>query len=338
MTRYRWTAAAVGAVLLGVGVPTAAAVTPAQAPTDPCPSSSETSDGVVTTDEVVDGVDAVACDLIGLELRPPAPQDANGELPTIEIPPPGEGVEMSLFALEAEDDVSYYVGVNLDGELELGAPEKEVAVGSGACEDGAYNLLTYPMNLNETFNIKVATFPNYVNEADTRASIVDGLRAWPRVHNDCDMTDNVNATAEDGGGSDAVSSVGPGGCNQVGNDQLSLITFGGLPNNLLGGTCRHIVYSHIGNYSDGGDLRLNSVDWEWTNRPNRENCVELDIQSVVAHEAGHWWGIGHVGASAHPNLTMRDSAGTNGGPFRCNDKMRTLGKGDVLGMRDYYRQ
>ncbi|WP_307050327.1 matrixin family metalloprotease [Streptomyces achromogenes] len=53
------------------------------------------------------------------------------------------------------------------------------------------------------------------------------------------------------------------------------------------------------------------------------------MRSVATHEAGHVFGLAHSGAG-HENLTMFASS------FACSTSARTLGKGDVLGLRTLY--
>ncbi|MFJ6297517.1 hypothetical protein ACIQJX_29700 [Streptomyces griseoviridis] len=55
------------------------------------------------------------------------------------------------------------------------------------------------------------------------------------------------------------------------------------------------------------------------------------MRSVGTHEAGHVFGLGHVG-SGHSNLTMYTNS------FTCKTIARTLGKGDVLALRSIYEE
>jgi predicted Zn-dependent protease len=52
-----------------------------------------------------------------------------------------------------------------------------------------------------------------------------------------------------------------------------------------------------------------------------------DLQSVATHEFGHALGLGHV---SNPSLTMHHFA-----PY-CSTAPRTLGRGDVRGLRALY--
>lgn len=53
------------------------------------------------------------------------------------------------------------------------------------------------------------------------------------------------------------------------------------------------------------------------------------MRAVGTHEAGHVFGMGHV-FDGHSNLTMYANS------FMCDAKARTLGYGDVLGLRKKY--
>lgn len=116
-----------------------------------------------------------------------------------------------------------------------------------------------------------------------------------------------------------------------------LFALGPLPNNettlVYGRTCRFGIYSGGQVAIVAGDIRLNATV-NWTTTPHADGCNnEIDVRSVVTHEAGHWWGLGHVDPVLHPGLTMR---GGVGGSFPCTTWMRTLGLGDMQGMRFLY--
>lgn len=299
-----------------------------------CPSATEVADGFVAVEEVPEGTDVVMCDLVGIRIEVPGSEPAtSAETPAaVQIPSVGEGIEMAGYSPDGTS-VEFSVVVENDGNLTY----KEAGAGAGGgedpCTDEANNQLGGGyLNNNETFNIKTTTIPGYLNEDKTRESIVSGIRAWPQLFNDCDLADNVDVTVVDGGGSTDGSSANASGCDSANNNSTSVFTFGSLPGNLVGLTCRHIIYTAAGNYSDGGDVRLHTY-WAWTNEPDRADCQELDIQSIATHEAGHWWGAAHVDDANHPRLTMRD-----GGieAVACRSALRTLGKGDVLSMRAIY--
>ncbi|MFG3013022.1 matrixin family metalloprotease [Streptomyces cinerochromogenes] len=77
------------------------------------------------------------------------------------------------------------------------------------------------------------------------------------------------------------------------------------------------------------DVRFNTHDYDFTNKPTRSCSNKYAIRSVGTHEAGHVFGLAHVG-DGHENLTMFTNS------FICATKARTLGKGDVLALRSVY--
>ena len=77
------------------------------------------------------------------------------------------------------------------------------------------------------------------------------------------------------------------------------------------------------------DVRFNTHDFTFTGNPAAGCNRAYDIRSVATHEAGHVFGLAHAGAG-HENLTMYANS------FACSTTARTLGKGDVLGLRSLY--
>lgn len=77
------------------------------------------------------------------------------------------------------------------------------------------------------------------------------------------------------------------------------------------------------------DVRFNTYDHDFTDKPTSSCSNKFDIRSVGTHEAGHVFGLKDI-AGAHDNLTMYESS------IRCSTRARTLGKGDVLGLRSIY--
>jgi hypothetical protein len=77
------------------------------------------------------------------------------------------------------------------------------------------------------------------------------------------------------------------------------------------------------------DVRFNTRDQDFTNKPTSKCSNKYDTRSVGTHEVGHVFGLGHVGSGheASPCTPTRSP---------CNTKARTLGKGGVLALRSIY--
>lgn len=74
------------------------------------------------------------------------------------------------------------------------------------------------------------------------------------------------------------------------------------------------------------DIRINTA-YRWTVTPTSGCSNQWDLQSVLTHEFGHFFGLLHVSESTHGNLVM--STKING---TCQTNERTLGKGDLRAM------
>ncbi|MFJ4694907.1 matrixin family metalloprotease [Streptomyces sp. NPDC088766] len=77
------------------------------------------------------------------------------------------------------------------------------------------------------------------------------------------------------------------------------------------------------------DVRFNIGDHAFTDRLTDTCSRTYDVRSVATHEAGHVFGLAHVGRG-HESQTMFTNS------FACSTTARTLGRGDVLGLRALY--
>jgi hypothetical protein len=104
------------------------------------------------------------------------------------------------------------------------------------------------------------------------------------------------------------------------------------------GSTGYLGLACIWSYVDGGrgpaaidaDIILNST-YAWSTGPTFSGS-EYDVTSVVSHEAGHVFGLGHAGDSASPSqLTMSGS-----GVYPGSIYARLLGAGDLEGLTTLY--
>ncbi|MBW8792700.1 MAG: matrixin family metalloprotease [Streptomyces sp.] len=77
------------------------------------------------------------------------------------------------------------------------------------------------------------------------------------------------------------------------------------------------------------DVRFDTADHDFTNKPTASCSNKYDVRSVGTHEAGHVFGLKDI-YGAHDNLTMCGSS------ILYSTRARTLAKGDVLGLRNIY--
>jgi hypothetical protein len=94
------------------------------------------------------------------------------------------------------------------------------------------------------------------------------------------------------------------------------------------------IWSYInagyGNLVYDADIVLNT-NYAWSTGPTFSGS-QYDVTSVVAHEAGHVFGLGHAGSSSSPSqLTMSGS-----GVYPASVYARLLGSGDIAGLTTLY--
>jgi hypothetical protein len=111
----------------------------------------------------------------------------------------------------------------------------------------------------------------------------------------------------------------------AGNDGYNVVGWGTLPVGYLAITC---VYYSAGKVQNSDVLINTRYPW-FTTRP--ANCRgTYDLQSVITHEQGHTFGLGHVDPGLHGTQTMSASL------VACDTTKRLLGLGDYRGLVRIY--
>jgi len=114
----------------------------------------------------------------------------------------------------------------------------------------------------------------------------------------------------------------------TGNDNVSVVSWGTLPSNVLAYTC--VYYSTASKTVIGSDVLIDNKYHQWfTTMP--ASCSNMfDLQSVMVHERGHTAGLAHVDQVLRSALTMSPKTPP------CNTTRRTLGAGEVAGLKAMY--
>ena len=173
--------------------------------------------------------------------------------------------------------------------------------------------------------------PGGVTRAEARRAFEDAIATITGSRNDCGIGDTVLAKARFVATTHHEADVdSEARCTT--RDGLNVWDAGDLSSSVVATTCSwsHPVPGPRPDQLIEADVRFNIRDYRFTNQPTSDSCDNAyDIRSVATHEAGHVFGLGHAGPG-HGNLTMYANS------YACSTSARTLGKGDVLGLRDLY--
>lgn len=197
-----------------------------------------------------------------------------------------------------------------------------------ACDDPAHALEGWRESSIHRWRFNAGSTPAGLSVTEVRTALLQATTTITGAVNSCGMADNVSARASFAGDTGTGTNISASGTCGT-HDGRSVTGFGSLPSGTLAVAC--VWYSTTSRPYEviESDVKLNrSVAW-FTTRP--VPCADrYDIQSVVAHERGHTFGLAHVSEAEHAEQTMS----TLGRP--CSISERTLGQGDVLGLEALY--
>lgn len=263
------------------------------------------------------------------DLVPGQLADGTGGLQAI-VPEPGMGVAVELYSDDGSISTLRFETLPNEEVWQLEPDhEDEVAVFAGSpapCQDRAFNL--QPWRWAEVFRwrFNAGSTPSYLGKDAVEGALRRATSNITRSRNSCGMTDQVGARHRyEGRVARGVNIARNGSCRSP--DGHNVVGFGDLPAGTLGVAC---TWYFLDGSAAEGDVRLNKADHRWyVNKPS--SCSgRFSIEAVMTHERGHTFGLGHVAESSHGRLTMS----TRIPP--CSNQERTLGRGDVRGLRNLY--
>ncbi|MEV0003230.1 matrixin family metalloprotease [Micromonospora sp. NPDC050980] len=192
---------------------------------------------------------------------------------------------------------------------------------SSACGSSAYNRAGYRWT---------TTYQWWYNSSNVAAGVYgraeDDLRAATtnitQGHNDCGMTGRPRAYHSYRGRTTTRPQLSTSGAC-TGNDGRNVTGWGTINSTtILAVTCTY----HNGGRALASDALINTR-FRWTDHAS--GCTNAwDLTSVMTHERGHTFGLGH--SSADTASTMYPSIAA------CTFGKRTLGRGDLRGLLDLY--
>ncbi|UDM05530.1 peptidase M10 [Streptomyces longhuiensis] len=257
----------------------------------------------------------------------------------LEVPEPGNGVTLTALGATG-NEASFQLFVSDDGRIQYPEPEEfntgdaeaSTSAVPSACDDSAYALLTY-----EWFGHPYKWYlgdggnPGGMNDDDTALAFADAINNITRSTNDCGLADEVSAERDYQGLTTTEADISPTEAKCLPRDGTSTWDGGDLISDWVAVTCTFSEPSGSARWlSVESDVRYNTTDYDFTNEGGSATCsYKIDLRETGTHEAGHVFGLDHPGAG-HDNLTMHANS------FWCSTSKRTLGRGDVLGLRALY--
>jgi hypothetical protein len=286
---------------------------------------------------------AVACGAVGRLV------DAGHGVP-LPVQPPGHSVTLGLLYPAGEH--TYTVTTDAAGFVtssDQGADRPDEfpdLPGPGACERDSYRLAGFTWHEPWLYRTTVGTTLATDSQADFDAAMRRSTANIVHGRNTCDMHGGLTAAGAFVGHTTAHGDFAyrDGVTTCTDSDSQNVIDEGDLPGGFLEATlAAFCVWTET---TDGvtravsADLRLNNGDYNWTYDPNEPACDpafppdpqrwRYDVESVLTHEVGHVFGLVNLSAVEDVNQTMFP------GVRRCSGHMRSLGRGDLLGLRALY--
>ncbi len=193
-----------------------------------------------------------------------------------------------------------------------------VSVSPAPCADSAFKLLGAKWLTTYAWSFRASSTPASLSTAAVKSVLTRSFSNITGARNDCGRADSVDAAhAYIGSTTRAPSCSSRDGHNVVG--------FGRLPLGVLAVTCFWVRNGHMVE----ADIKINSREsWALT----LSGChARPMLEATITHEAGHVFGLGHIGERRHGRLTMSPYLD---GP--CENDEATLGLGDMLGLEQLY--
>jgi hypothetical protein len=285
---------------------------------------------------------AVECGAVGRLV------DAGDGVP-LTVQPPGRSVTLDM--LSPDGARTYTLATDDRGVVTTGRHDQASKFpdlpGPGACERDTYNLRSYKWYKPWLFRTTSGTALAGKSQADFDAAARRATANMTQGRNTCGMRGRTHAAGAFVGHTNErgnfVYADGQTTCGD--SDGKNVIDAGDLPGGFLEATlawtCTWAETRHGITMAVSADIRMNDTDYKWTYDPATDPACQpalppdqdrwrYDVESVLTHEIGHVYGLVNLSAAEDVNLTMYP------GIRRCTGHMRTLGRGDVLGMRALY--
>jgi hypothetical protein len=290
--------------------------------------------GALTVDDLPAGSSVVDCAAVG--------RLVTHEGAGVTVPEPGMKVTVDAlsvdgsrhgFTLEVAEDgrVSYDLAADAGSaeHTHAAAPAAAARAARAACADSAYAVADHKEYGTYDWWLGDGPLPGNLSPADARRAFEAAIGTITGTRNDCGYGDAVGARSKYHSQTYREADVD----NQArctARDGVSVWDAGDLSSAVVATTCSWSRAMSSGpDWLKEADVRFNTSDYVFTNNPTQDCANAYDIRSVATHEAGHIFGLAHVGPG-HEGQTMFTNS------FACSTGARTLGRGDVLGLQRIY--
>lgn len=202
---------------------------------------------------------------------------------------------------------------------ERAAGSRSASTAPAPCNDKAYKLLGGRWDKTYEWSFKRSSTPSGLSRKAVTATLNRSFDNITNARNDCGRPDNVSATHSYLGATTRAP-------NCRSRDGFNIVGFGKMAWGILAVTCFWISGGRIVE----ADMRINSRE-SWALSPAGCTGGMMMLEATVTHEAGHVFGLDHVGERRHGRLTMSPYID---GP--CQNGEATLGWGDLRGLQQLY--
>jgi len=187
------------------------------------------------------------------------------------------------------------------------------------CADNAFRTLGAKQASTYQWSFKSSSTPSGLNKTSVENVLQKSFNNVTGANNDCGRADKVSAT-------DKYLGTTTRAPNCASRDNHNVVGFGKLDFGVLAVTCYWINGGKIVE----ADMKITTREsWALSMASCHGNMPLLE--STITHEAGHVFGLDHVGERQHGRLTMSPYLD---GP--CENNEATLGLGDMLGLESMY--